>query len=68
MTVPPLSLSTSRRVQHEQKSVILKMDLDSFLQSELDNINDMFEEFKTQDQEHEKRTRDEEKKIMTKVS
>ena len=43
-------------------------DLDSYLQSELDSINDMFQEFQTQDQQKEKRTKDEEQKILTKVS
>jgi hypothetical protein len=41
-------------------------DLDSYLQSELDSINDMFQEFQTQDQQHNKRTKDEEQKILTK--
>ena len=43
-------------------------DLDSYLQSELDSINDMFQEFQTQDQQKERRTKDEEQKILTKVS
>ena len=43
-------------------------DLDSYLQSEIDSINDMFQEFETQDQQHERRTKDEEQKIMTKVT
>lgn len=42
-------------------------DLDSYLQSEIDNINDMFQEFQTHDQQHERRTKDEEEKILTKV-
>lgn len=42
-------------------------DLDSYLQSEIDNINDMFQEFETHDQQHERRTKDEEEKILTKV-
>lgn len=42
-------------------------DLDSYLQSEIDNINDMFQQFETHDQQHERRAKDEEQKIMTKV-
>ena len=44
------------------------MDLDSYLQSEIDDLNDMFQEFETQDEKHKKRSKDEEEKIMTKVS
>ena len=32
-------------------------DLDQYLQTELDSINDMFQEFQTQDQQSEQRTR-----------
>ena len=42
-------------------------DLDSFLQNEIESINDMFQEFQTQDQQLEQRQKDEEIKIMTKV-
>lgn len=42
-------------------------DLESYLQSEIDNINDMFQEFETHDQQHERRAKDEEEKILTKV-
>ena len=44
------------------------MDLDSYLQSEMEDLNDMFQEFETQDQQKKRRARDEEEKIMTKVS
>jgi hypothetical protein len=44
------------------------MDLDSYLQSEMEDLNDMFQEFETQDQRKKIRDRDEEEKIMTKVS
>lgn len=43
------------------------MDLDSYLQSEMEDLNDMFQEFETQDQQKKRRARDEEEKIMTKV-
>jgi D-aminopeptidase len=42
------------------------MDLDSYLQSEMEDLNDMFQEFETQDQRKKIRDRDEEEKIMTK--
>ena len=44
------------------------MDLDSYLASEMDDLNDMFQEFETQDKKKEMRDRDEEEKIRTKVT
>lgn len=45
-------------------------DLDSYLQSEIDSINDMFEEFQTHDKEQEERKKreSEELKTLEKVS
>lgn len=43
-------------------------DLDSYLRSEIDSINDMFEEFQTQDERHEKRKKSEELKLQEKVA
>ena len=39
------------------------MDLDQYLESELASINDMFQEFQTQDQQHEKRIRSEREEL-----
>ena len=52
----------------EQELEGVRMDLDSYLQSEMEDLNDMFQEFETQDQRKKIRDRDEEEKIMTKVS
>ena len=57
-----LCLSRSER---EREGV--RMDLDSYLQSEMEDLNDMFNEFETEDQRKKRRARQEEEKIMTKV-
>ena len=51
----------------EQEREGVRMDLDSYLQSEMEDLNDMFQEFETSDQKKELRARDEEEKVMTKV-
>lgn len=40
-------------------------DLDSYLQSEIDSINDMFEEFQTHDKELEERKKRETEELKT---
>ena len=40
-------------------------DLDSYLQSEIDSINDMFEEFQTHDKEQEERKKRESEELKT---
>ncbi|CAI7990209.1 Reticulocyte-binding protein 2 homolog a [Geodia barretti] len=61
---PPPPLRKEHRSEQELEGV--RMDLDSYLQSEMEDLNDMFQEFETQDQRKKIRDRDEEEKIMTK--